>query len=136
MMRIVDTEPKRDVRPAFTHTARVIAAVQTHGEAIVLKVTGDIGIATAPQVSEVVLAMLERRPRVVVVDLSDASFLASAGLAVLVDLHRRSAPYTRFRVVARESVVLRPLEISGLTELLTVRPTLEDALAVDEVPEG
>jgi anti-sigma B factor antagonist len=128
----VDTEPHRDARPAFTHAARVISAVQTHGEAVVLKVSGDIGIATAPQVTEVVAAILERRPPVVVVDLSGASFLSSAGLAALVDLHRRAVPDTRFRVVARESVVLRPLELAGLTELLTVRPTLEEALAVDE----
>jgi len=132
MMPIVDTDPHRDVRPAFTHTARVITAVQTHGEALVLKVAGDIGIATAPQVTEVVVAMLERRPAAVVVDLSEASFLSSAGLAALVDLHRRATPHTRFRVVASESVVLRPLELSGLIELLTVRPTLEEALAADE----
>jgi anti-sigma B factor antagonist len=128
---LVVVEPHRDVRPAFTHAARVITAVQTHGEAIVLKVSGDIGIATAPQVTEVVVAMLERRPPVVVVDLSGASFLSSAGLAALVDLHRRAGSHTRLRVVACESVVLRPLELSGLIELLAVRPTLEDALAAD-----
>ena len=85
-----------------------------------------------PSVTEVVVAILERRPRVVVVDLSGAGFLSSAGLAALVDLHRRAAPDTRFRVVAKEPTVLRPLEISGLTDLLTVRPTLDDALAADE----
>jgi anti-sigma B factor antagonist len=132
MMRNVDIEPHRDVRPAFTHAARVISGVQTHGEAIVLNLEGDIGLATAPQVTEVVVAMLERRPPVVVVDLSRAGFLSSAGLAALVDLHRRAAPDTRFRVVAKEPTVLRPLEISGLTDLLTVRPTLDDALAADE----
>lgn len=132
MMRNVDTEPYRDVRPAFTHTARVITGVESHDGALVLRVSGDVGIGTAPQVVEVVTAMLDRRPHTVVVDLSEATFLASAGLAALVDLHRRAVPEIRFRVVAEEPAVLRPLELSGLTELLTVRPTLAEALAADD----
>jgi anti-anti-sigma factor len=131
IMRTEDTDQHPDVRPDFTHTARVITGVESHGDVLVLKVSGDIGVGTAAQIVEVVDAMLERRPPAVVLDLSGVTFLSSAGLAALVDLHRRAAPETGFRVVARLPVVLRPLEISGLTELLTVRPSLAEALAAD-----
>jgi anti-anti-sigma factor len=96
---------------------------------MVLKVAGDIGLATAPQLTEVAVAILDRRPRMMVVDMSRVSFLASAGLAALVELQRRSAADVAFRVVAAGSTVVRPLTLSGLDTLITVRPTLTDALA-------
>lgn len=133
-MRADDTDQHPDVRPAFAHTARVIDGMESHGDALVLKVAGDIGVGTAGQVVEVVDAMLERRPRAVVLDLSAVTFLSSAGLAALVTLHRRAEPDVRFRVVARKPVVVRPLQLSGLTELLTIRPSLAEAVAASEGP--
>jgi len=96
---------------------------------MVLKVAGDIGLATAPQLTEVAVAILERRPRMLVVDMSRVSFLASAGLAALVELRRRTGEELALRVVAAGSTVVRPLTLSGLDTLITVRPTLTDALA-------
>jgi len=107
----------------------LIVGVESHGDATVLKVAGDIGLATAPQLTEVALAILERGPRVLVLDMSRVSFLASAGLAALVELHRRTGEDVAFRVVATGSTVVRPLTLSGLDTLITVRGSLTDALA-------
>jgi anti-anti-sigma factor len=107
----------------------LIVGVESHGDAVVLKVAGDIGLATAPQLTEVALAILERRPRALIVDMSRVSFLASAGLAALVELHRQAGDDVRFRVVAAGSTVVRPLTLSGLDTLIAVRATLTDALA-------
>jgi anti-sigma B factor antagonist len=125
----VEPESGPDVRPPFTHTPGVIVGVESHGDAMVLKVAGDIGLATAPQLTEVAVAILERRPRMLVVDMSRVSFLASAGLAALVELRRRTGEELALRVVAAGSTVVRPLTLSGLDTLITVRPTLTDALA-------
>jgi anti-sigma B factor antagonist len=125
----VDTEPAAGLRPPFTHSPGLIQGVESHGEAMVLKVAGDVGLASAPQLVEAATAILERRPRVLVVDLSKVSFLASAGLAALVDLHRRAGSCSALRVVASSSTVVRPLALAGLDTLLTIRSTLADALA-------
>jgi anti-sigma B factor antagonist len=125
----VEPESAPDVRPPFTHAPGLIVGVESHGDAMVLKVAGDIGLATAPQLTEVAVAILERRPRMLVVDMSRVSFLASAGLAALVELHRRTGEDLALRVVATGSTVVRPLTLSGLDTLITVRPTLTDALA-------
>ena len=125
----MEAESVPDVRPPFTHAPGLIVGVESHGDAMVLKVAGDIGLATAPQLTEVALAILDRKPHTMIVDMSRVSFLASAGLAALVELHRRAAEEVRFRVVAAGSTVVRPLSLSGLDTLITVRPTLTDALA-------
>jgi anti-sigma B factor antagonist len=124
----VDTKSPQGLRPPFTHSPGLITGVQSHGDAIVLSVAGDIGLASAPQLVEVATAILDRRPRALVVDMSRVSFLASAGLAALVDLRRRAGAVT-FRVVASTSTVVRPLALAGLDTLIDVRATLADALA-------
>ena len=105
----MEPESVPDVRPPFTHAPGLITGVESHGDAMVLKVAGDVGLATAPQLIEVAAAILDRKPRTLVVDMSRVSFLASAGLAALVELHRRSGEDVRFRVVADGSTVVRPL---------------------------
>ncbi|WP_425546623.1 STAS domain-containing protein [Amycolatopsis minnesotensis] len=56
------------------------------------------------------------------------SFLHSAGLNTLVEIHYRAHTKTEVRVVAAERVTRRPLELTGLDTELKVRPTLADAL--------
>lgn len=68
--------------------------------------------------------------KLVVLDLSDVQFLASDGLAVLVD----TAGYARARSVVLRIVtgtsrqVLHPLELTGLNAVLPLYPTLPGAL--------
>ena len=55
---------------------------------------------------------------VLVVDLSDVTFLASSGLAVLIRAAHR-ADDRRLRIVATARAVRRPLEITGSTSCST-----------------
>jgi anti-sigma B factor antagonist len=57
----------------------------------------------------------------IVVDLSGVTFLDSAGLCVLAAAHRRlKGRNVRLRVLATSRAVIRPLQITGLWELLRV----------------
>lgn len=105
-----------------------IALEQVDGAAV-LRVTGSLDLVLAPKVRQMVDRALRSRPDLVVIDLGGVDFLASAGLAALVTAHRRCVPEPGLRVVTADRVTLRPLEITRLTDLLAVFPSLTAALA-------
>ncbi|MFI9383422.1 STAS domain-containing protein [Kutzneria sp. NPDC052558] len=94
----------------------------------VVRVDGEIDMVTAPALESQVAALLREKPRVLVIDLTDVRFFSSAGLAVLALAHRESDDTTELRVVADDQAVLRPMELTGLTEDLEIRPSLTAAL--------
>lgn len=100
------------------------------GGAVVLAVAGEIDLLSAPVLGEAVTTALADAPELLVVDLSEVSFLASIGITVLLEARREAGAGTRVRVVAPEaSVVNRTLSLTGLHEALAVATTREDALA-------
>lgn len=107
--------------------------VSTHGTTVLVSVTGELDMTTAPQLTESVDAVMEGSPRRIVIDLSDVGFLASAGMSVLLDTHARVDDGASFGVVADGPHTGRPLELVGLDGTFTVYATLDAALA-DERP--
>lgn len=105
--------------------------VEPHGEAVVLNVAGEIDLATAPQLGESITAAMQQEPETLVVDLSDVDFLASAGMAVLIGCHQQAKGNLRFRIVATGSATFRPMELTGMTEEISIYPTRDEALAAD-----
>jgi anti-anti-sigma factor len=103
-------------------------AVDRRADAVVLTVTGEVDMTTAPELEHAVRDALAERPAALVIDLTAAEFLSSAGIAVLVFAHR-NGDGVAVRVVAAERIVLRPLELTGLSEDLAIYPTLDAALA-------
>jgi anti-anti-sigma factor len=101
------------------------------GLAVVLRTSGEIDMSTAPVLADEFETALTSAtaPAPVVADLSDVTFLSSAGLAVLLDARKRcSAGGTPLRLVATGRPVLRSLEVAGLLELLPVYPTVAEAV--------
>jgi anti-sigma B factor antagonist len=104
-----------------------VVTVKRLPNAIVLVAAGEIDMITAPALEDAVRQSLAERPAVLVIDLTGAQFFSSAGIAVLVLAHRNRAGVA-LRVVARDRIVLRPLELTGLTEDLSIYDSLEAAL--------
>ncbi|MFB9689044.1 STAS domain-containing protein [Amycolatopsis plumensis] len=99
------------------------------GGAVVLAVAGEVDLLSSPVLSEGVTAALADGPELLVIDLSEVSFLASIGITVLLEARREAGTGTRVRVVAPESgVVNRTLQLTGLHEALAVAATREEAL--------
>ena len=103
--------------------------VQHGSDATVVHVVGEIDTLTAP----VLRAQLDEHLPVVpllVLDLSDVTFLGSAGLAVLVgakdDAENRGC---RLVVVPGSRIVKRALEATGLLQLFTIADDVTEALA-------
>jgi anti-anti-sigma factor len=99
------------------------------GDAVVLAAAGELDLLSAPLLTDAIATALADAPALLVVDLSEVSFLASIGITVLVEARRSAGPGTRFRVVAPEGgVVHRTLGLTGLHDALAVATTRAAAL--------
>jgi anti-sigma B factor antagonist len=97
---------------------------------VVLAAAGEVDLLSAPVLSEAITTALADAPALLVVDLTEVSFLASIGITVLLEARRVTGDRTRVRVVAPEhGVVNRTLQLTGLHEALAVVTTRDDALA-------
>ena len=105
-------------------------AKQVGQDIAVLTVRGEIDIATAPAMLEVLLPVLDRDSGPVVIDLSEVPFIDSTGVHALVDTLRRLRPQNRRLAIAcREGgPVHRVLALVGLLDALTVHRSRESAL--------
>jgi anti-sigma B factor antagonist len=86
-----------------------------------VRTTGEIDSTTAPQLQAELEAQLDAGVSELVVDLDGVTFLDSAGLCTLAAIHRRAATRgVTLRVLASHRAVIRPLQITGLWDLLAV----------------
>ena len=99
------------------------------GRTAILALDGEFDLYTAPEVDRAVDVILRRFPRRLVVDLSQVSFLNSAGLEVLVACHRRAGTRTDLRIVASTRSTWRPLQIVRLHETLIIHTSRAAAVA-------
>jgi anti-sigma B factor antagonist len=84
-----------------------------------VRAAGEIDSTTAPLLSQHLTELLDTQVRELTVDLRGVSFLDSAGLCVLATAHRRAVRQdVRLRVLASSRAVVRPLQITGLWDLL------------------
>ena len=98
---------------------------------VLVTAAGEIDSSTAPSLREQLTELLERTPHEITVDMEAVTFLDSAGLCVLAAAHRRAtAQGTQLRVVASGRAVVRPLEITGLWDLLALPPGAVQPTAV------
>ncbi|WP_181780466.1 STAS domain-containing protein [Pseudonocardia pini] len=98
-------------------------------EGVVLAVSGPLDLSLAPRLARAVERAARLRPALLVIDLSEVVFLASVGMAELVRAHRQLRTEIPVRIVATGRLVLRPLELTRLTDELDIHPTLATALS-------
>lgn len=97
------------------------------GSVAVVSASGAIDMLTAPELAHRIEATLLKQPKAVVVDLTDVDFLASAGMQVLVAA-QEAASGARLVVAADGPATSRPLKITGITDIIDMYPTLDEAL--------
>jgi anti-sigma B factor antagonist len=98
---------------------------------VVIGVGGELDAATEPTARTFTTAQLVHRPGHVIVDVSEVTFLGSAGLRWLLDL-RDSARGTGFALhlagVAHGRAVELVLRTAELTTLFDIGPSVQDVL--------
>ncbi|PXY27313.1 STAS domain-containing protein [Prauserella muralis] len=104
---------------------------ERQGQSLIVRVTGDIDLATAPRLERYLTEALEAvpPPHPLVVDLTGVGFLGSCGLALLLRAHDAAAERgTPLRIVAVQRAIRRPVDAVGLRATLVLHPTVESAL--------
>jgi anti-sigma B factor antagonist len=104
--------------------------IDSRDGATVAYVRGEVDLTSAPQLNDALLSA-GASATVLIVDLTAAVYLDSAGLAVLHTASRKMAESGgQLRlVITEQSVVYRALDISGLALTIPTHPTLDAALA-------
>ena len=97
----------------------VTVTVTTSDTVVRVTAAGEIDSTSAPVLREHLDTVLGSGAQEFVVDLVQVTFLDSAGLCVLAAAHRRAGERgIRMRVLASSRAVIRPLQITGLWDLL------------------
>jgi anti-anti-sigma factor len=113
---------------AATCGSNINISIALRDEIVVLNVSGDIDISTAPTLESAIGAVLMDRPVVLIIDLSAVELLCSAGLRVLSETNDQVDIADRFAVVANSPATRRPIELTDLDQLFSMYSTLDDAV--------
>jgi anti-sigma B factor antagonist len=87
----------------------------------VLAVRGEIDVASAPELHASLSDLIRQGSEIVMVDLSEVSFIDSSGLGALVGAEKemRGAGH-ELRLVVTQPQIMRLLELTGLDQVFTV----------------
>ena len=109
-------------------TARVTSAlgpldlsvVHRAGAAVVVRVHGEVDALTVPVLETALLAELDARPELLVVDLAGVTWFGVSGLITLVDVQEvAAATGSSVRIAGAAPSVRRLVELAGLSERFT-----------------
>lgn len=105
-----------DLRRTGFHTE-----VETLDGAIVLRLHGELDMATSPVLTEAFVAAIDGGGKAMVVDLASLRFMDSTGIAVLLAASRRAdeAGYS-FVVRSPRRPVLKALRLTGVDRILAI----------------
>ena len=96
----------------------------------VLPLEGEIDLHVSPRVSASLGAMVETKPKLLVVDLSQVSYIDSSGLAVLIEGMQNVEGYGgRFALAGLQDKVRPIFEMARLDQVFTIFPHVDAALA-------
>jgi anti-sigma B factor antagonist len=105
----------------FPPTSDIVRfSVSSTDAAVRVTAVGEVDSSSAPLLRAELDTVLDGgQLRELVIDLDGVTFIDSAGLSVLAGAHRRAAAAgVRLRVLASGRAVIRPLQITGLWDLL------------------
>jgi anti-sigma B factor antagonist len=100
------------------------------GDAVVLAVTGETDLHTAPRFERDLDQAMRMAAGDLILDISGLEFVDSIALGLMMDAHRRMREQRRSLVlVVDRPCVLRVFTITGLDTLFSVLPTRDKAIA-------
>jgi anti-sigma B factor antagonist len=105
-----------------------VAGVERNGEAVVVRLAGELDLYNAHEVRETLFQECQQEPERVVVELSQVKFIDSTALGVLIEARSKLANRRAFLLAAPALETKRALEISGLDRHFGVYDTLDEAL--------
>ena len=96
----------------------------------VLTVTGELDVATAPQLRQEAVRLTTSGQAHLVIDLSGVDFLDSTGLGVIVGVLKRARTHGgELAVCGAENHVRKVFEITRISDVLPMHATVDEACA-------
>ncbi|WP_168211296.1 STAS domain-containing protein [Actinosynnema sp. ALI-1.44] len=103
--------------------------VEERDHAVIVSVTGAVDLVGQAAFADAVRDALGREPSSVVIDLAGVTFLASPGLAVLVEAQENAMrAHKSLQVAVGNGIAARSLEVTGLAQVLSLVPDTDTAL--------
>src|SRR5215831_20591952 len=113
--------------------APAAAPVLRQHRANVLPLEGDIDLHVSPVVTESLNAVIKKKPERIVIDLSRATYIDSAGMAALILAMQEVEAYGgKFFLSGLQETIRSIFEISRLDGLFRIFPDVDTALAASE----
>lgn len=122
-------EPSNPRHPADDPVNGLAVAVERHGDAVVVQVSGELDLLTTPKLDSAAGEALRQHPPLLVLDLTGVTFLGSAGMASLVAVRQAAGDDVQIRLAAADPVVVRAMEVVGLDQEFPMYPTCAEALS-------
>lgn len=98
-------------------------------DCVVLSVSGEIDLATAPELESTMLSELTARPARMVLDLSDVLFFGSLGLAALIRAASTAEEHQVRLALVAGRVVRRTMELTRTDRMFAMYVTVAEAIA-------
>jgi anti-sigma B factor antagonist len=104
--------------------------VTEHDICAVLTVTGEVDVATAPQLRQEAVRLTTGGQANLVMDLSGVDFLDSTGLGVIVGVLKRARTHGgELAIAGAENHVRKVFDITRISDVLPMFATVEEACA-------
>jgi anti-sigma B factor antagonist len=124
-MLVQRSAPDDDARRLWDAPVREVAR---DGDAVVVRLGGELDLYNAPAVREALESALAERTSRIVVDLSEVVFVDSTALGVLIDARGRVDRRESFVLAAAGVETRRTLAVSGLDRHFAVTDSVDEAL--------
>lgn len=127
-----------DTRTEFTPVTTT--RTTDHDGIAVVSVAGEVDLSCEQPVRAAITDRLDRRPAGLVLDLAEVDFFGSTGIQLVVEaIVRAQHLKVPLALATDRRTVLRPLEITLVSQTVDIHPTLPDALSAlraDDVPSA
>ena len=95
-----------------------------------LRLEGEIDLHVSPAVTAALNAMIEKKPKQLIIDLTKVSYIDSAGLATFIEAMQKIEAYGgKFALAGLQETVRSIFEISRLDQVFQIFPDVDTALA-------
>jgi anti-sigma B factor antagonist len=110
--------------------ALVISTEHPEPNVAVIELKGEVDLYTCPELKDELLRVIGDGAILVVVDLTETTFIDSTGLGVLIrGVERLTTEDGRLAVVCIDPNMVKVFEVTGLDRVFTIYSTREEALA-------
>ena len=93
----------------------------------VITVSGEVDLASSPQLDDAIISALDSGAKAVAIDLTDVSFMDSSGLGVIVrGLKRCREAEIDLDLVITNERVLKVFGITGLDQVIPIHSSISD----------